>query len=75
MGKTIGEIRELFRQADAVTGAKLVEEYREDQRAGVRKVCEAFLKSQEKMAQEMARLEQMSSFEKEYSSLFVYLRH
>ena len=63
MGKTIGEIRELFRQADAVTGAKLVEEYREDQRAGVRKVCEAFLKSQEKMAQEMARLEQMSSFE------------
>ena len=68
MGKTIGEIRELFRQADAVTGAKLVEEYREDQRAGVRKVCEAFLKSQEKMAQEMARLEQMSSFEKEYSA-------
>lgn len=67
-GKTIGEIRELFRQADAVTGAKLVEEYREDQRAGVRKVCEAFLKSQEKMAQEMARLEQMSSFEKEYSA-------
>ena len=54
MGKTIGEIRELFRQADAVTGAKLLEEYRDDQRAGVRKVCEAFLKSQEKMAREMA---------------------
>ena len=65
MGKTIGEIRELFRQADAETGAKLVEEYREYQRAGVHKVCETFLKSLEKIAQEKARLEQMSSFEKE----------
>lgn len=42
MGKTIGEIRELFRQADAVTGAKLVEEYREDQRAGCAKSVRHF---------------------------------
>ena len=68
MGKTIGEIRELFRQADGVAGAQLLEEYEKDGRAGVHKLCEAFRKSQEKMEQEMERLEKMSSFEKEYSA-------
>ncbi len=74
MGKTIGEIRELFRQADGVAGAQLLEEYEKDGRAGVHKLCEAFLKSQEKMEQEMARLEKMSSFRKRVQRLFGHLR-
>lgn len=69
MAKSIREIREAFEQAKECQWPDLMEEYREDSRAGVVSLIRKCEKQMEKLSIERERLEGMRKFEREYEHL------
>lgn len=66
MEKKISEIKKEFEQADASCRSVLYVKYAEDQRAGVVGLIAKYKKQEEKLREEIRRIEEMSRFEKEY---------
>ena len=62
---TVQEIKYKLSQAGNAELPALLELYRNDSRAGVKKILEAFEKKQKALEAEYARLEAMTSYEKE----------
>lgn len=72
MKKTVTAIRDELMQASKEEINMLLEEYRSDERQGVQNLIKKFLREQEKLEAEQARLEGMKVFEKKYES-FSYI--
>lgn len=70
MGRTIQEIRQEFQNASEQEFARLQQMYGDDTRKGVQALLAGMKKSQEKLAAERERLEQMKEFEKKYASSY-----
>ncbi|MCI5919522.1 MAG: ribonuclease HII [Roseburia sp.] len=68
MGKKIGEIKEELKAANDNMLPHFIEEYEKDERAGVVKIVEQARKRYEKLQQEIARIETLKTYEKEYES-------
>lgn len=73
MGKSIQEIREEFRQASEHDFDDLRERYQMDPRKGVQALVKGLEKTQEKLAEERTRLENMREFERKYASSFTQI--
>ena len=69
MTEPISSIRTKLEQADEAGRAALLEEYRQDGRAGVQALVKKYIKAGEALEKERARLEQMRVFEHEYESV------
>ena len=67
MSKSIQEIKKEFQDADLIQRQKLIEMYSSDERKGVKQIIEKCHKEEEKLRQELNRLEQMKIFENKYS--------
>ena len=67
--RTMEEIRREFQTDREELLRKLIEQYRQDPRSGVRKLCEQAGKKLEKLRLERARLEEMRVFERQYEPL------
>ncbi|MBS6196212.1 MAG: ribonuclease HII [Clostridiales bacterium] len=67
--KTISEIKKELAQADDREREALLEQCREDSRAGVKALVSRYEKEKEKLAQEKLRIEQMKAYEKKYEYL------
>ena len=67
--KSIQEIKEEFKRATVKELPALMENYREDQRKGVRSLLEQAWKRLEKLEAERVRLEKMRAYEHEYEHL------
>ncbi|WP_075679327.1 ribonuclease HII [Roseburia sp. 831b] len=68
MEKKIGEIKEELKAANDNMLPHFIEEYEKDERAGVVKIVEQARKRYEKLQQEIARIETLKTYEKEYES-------
>ena len=68
MEKKIGEIKEELKAANDNMLPHFIEEYEKDERAGVVKIVEQAKKRYEKLQQEIARIETLKTYEKEYES-------
>lgn len=68
MEKKIGEIKEELKAANDNMLPHFIEEYEKDERAGVVKIVEQAKKRYEKLQQEIARIETLKAYEKEYES-------
>lgn len=68
MGKKIGEIKEELKAANDNMLPHFIEEYEKDERAGVVKIVDQAKKRYEKLQQEIARIETLKTYEKEYES-------
>ena len=68
MEKKIGEIKEELKVANDNMLPHFIEEYEKDERAGVVKIVEQAKKRYEKLQQEIARIETLKTYEKEYES-------
>lgn len=68
MEKKIGEIKEELKAANDHMLPHFIEEYEKDERAGVVKIVEQARKRYEKLQQEIARIETLKTYEKEYES-------
>ena len=69
MSEKIAEIKEKLENADNNHRRELLEFYRSDERSGVQKLIAKFEKEEEKLKAEIARLEVMKQFEREYGHL------
>lgn len=67
--KTLEEIKREFQAASPEEYEALLEVYRSDERAGVRRLVESGEKKLEKLCMERERLEGMRRYEREYASL------
>ena len=68
MEKKIGEIKEELKAANDNMLPHFIEEYEKDERAGVVKIVEQAKKRYEKLQREIARIETLKTYEKEYES-------
>lgn len=66
--KSLAQIKEEFQCAGEIKRRELYEVYRDDTRAGVRKLVESFKKQDEKLVLERERLERMRTFEHQYEA-------
>ena len=66
MKKTLKEIREEFQSSSCEEWKKLLLEYREDDRTGVRKLLESVRKKLEALEKERQRVEALCAYEKQY---------
>lgn len=66
MSKKIAEIQREFEQADQEERKKLYRIYETDSRAGVQNLIVKYQKQEERLLAELARLEQMRSYEHQY---------
>ena len=66
MKKTLKEIRKEFESAPESRWEQLAFLYREDDRAGVKKLAESFLKKRRVLEKERRRVEAMCAYEKKY---------
>ncbi len=69
MSEKIAEIKAKLEAADNNSRKELLEIYRQDERSGVQKLVAKFQKEEEKLQAELARLEIMKQFEREYRHL------
>ena len=69
MSEKIAEIKAKLETADNNSRKELLEFYRNDERSGVQKLVAKFEKEEEKLKAELARLEIMKQFEREYAHL------
>ena len=69
MSEKIAEIKAKLETADNNSRKELLEFYRNDERSGVQKLVAKFEKEEEKLKAELARLEIMKQFEREYAQL------
>lgn len=68
MSQSIGEIKALLQAADLKGLPAFINTYKEDERAGVASLVEKAKKQLNAYEKELARMEKMKSFEKEYAS-------
>lgn len=68
MEKKISEIKAEFEKADREQRTFLYEKYAEDERSGVINLIARYKKQEQKLQEEIKRIEEMSSFEKKYNS-------
>ena len=69
MSEKITEIKIKLENADNTERKALLEFYSQDERSGVQKLVAKYVKEEEKLQAEIARLELMKQFEREYSHL------
>lgn len=69
MSEKIAEIKAKLEAADNNSRKELLELYRQDERSGVQKLIAKFQKEEEKLQAELARIEIMKQFEREYCHL------
>ena len=67
MKKSIGEIKELYKQADATKLPAFIEEFKTDDRTGVKALVEKAEKILEELEAEKARMYEMFSYERKYA--------
>jgi len=64
---SISDIKKEIELADISKRKQIVDKYRNDTRAGVKKLVEKYDKEQEKLKKECERIENMRIYEKKYS--------
>ena len=69
MSEKIAEIKAKLEGADRNRRKELLDFYCQDERSGVQKLVAKFKKEEEKLQAELARLEVMKQFEREYGHL------
>lgn len=67
MKKSIGEIKELYKQADVTKLPAFIEEFKTDDRNGVKALVEKAEKVLEELDKEKARMYEMFSYERKYA--------
>ena len=66
--KKIGEIKEMLKNTPDTELAVFIEGYQSDERPGVQKIIEQAKKRLSKLEAEIARIEELKKYEKEYAS-------
>jgi len=66
--KTITDIKNEIESADMLERDIMIQKYRDDERAGVKKLLQKFVKEKEALQKEIARVETMKRYEMEHQS-------